>query len=281
MRIALASLDQRWEDKPANLELCAAAARSAAAAGAALVVFPEMTLTGFTMRATEAAESPEDSPTVGAFGDLARAERIAIGFGVVLAGARRPRNCFVVVGSDGVEVARYAKLHPFTYAGEASAYEAGDSLAAARVGGVAFGLAVCYDLRFPEPYALLAERCTVLVTIANWPARREDHWHALLRARAIECQAYAAGVNRTGTDGNGVAYSRSTVLYDPRGERVPADVVSGDVELFTIDPARVAAYRQEFPVLPDRRPELYARLASKARSPSSSGEARSAPGDSR
>jgi omega-amidase len=261
VKIALASLDQRWEDKQANLHRCAELAARAAAWGADLVVYPEMTLTGFTMNAAAVSEPAEESASIDAFKDLARQHNLHIAFGVVLDGEQRPLNTMVVLARTGVELARYAKIHPFSFADEDRHYDAGDTLARARVARVNFGLTICYDLRFAEVYSALAPACEAILVIANWPERRIAHWHALLRARAIDCQAFVAGVNRTGNDVNGVVYPRSSAIYSPLGERLEADAEDGELELFTLDAAVVTRYRRAFPILRDRRPDLYPRLS--------------------
>jgi omega-amidase len=253
MRLALISLDQRWEDPAANLERCRALAATASSLGADLAVFPELTPTGFTMQPARFAEDPHDSPTVAAFRALAREAGLALAFGVALRGRARPRNTLVVVDAAGVELARYAKLHPFSLAGEADHYEAGDALATAEVAGARVGLSVCYDLRFPALYHALAPACAALLVVANWPAPRIAHWHALLQARAIEGVCYAVGVNRTGTDPNGHEYPRSSTVVSPAGDVLAPEATSGEIDVFMLDPELVARTRRRFPFLDDRR----------------------------
>jgi predicted amidohydrolase len=262
VRIALASLDQHWEDKQANLGRCAELAGRAAEWGADFIVFPEMTLTGFTMNAAAVSEPADESDTIDAFKDLARRHNLHVGFGVVLDGEQRPLNSLVVVARTGIELARYAKIHPFSFAEEDRHYEPGDALARARVARVTFGLTICYDLRFPELYTALAPACDALIAIANWPERRISHWHALLRARAIDSQAFVIGVNRSGTDVNGITYPRSSEVITPLGERLEPDRSADELDLYTLDAGIVARYRRAFPILRDRRPDVYRRLSS-------------------
>jgi omega-amidase len=261
LRIALGSLDVAWEDKRANLERCRAASRRAREHGAGFVAFPEMTTTGFTMNAAAVAEPAAAAPTVRAFAGIARDAGIAIGFGVVLTGRARPTNSCVIVNAAGVEAARYAKVHPFSAAREDEAYEGGSELAVANIGSVRIGLTVCYDLRFPELYAALAPRCDAVLVIANWPAKRIDHWHALLKARSIEGQCYVIGVNRTGADPNGHRYPRSSCVIDPRGTVLEPLRTEGELDVFDVDAATVAEWRAAFPVAADRRPRLYRSFA--------------------
>src|SRR5512139_1724570 len=136
MYVALASIASAWEDKAASLARCRTLVASAARHGVDLLVFPETTLTGFTMKATSIAEPAADSPTIRAFSDLARTHRLAIAFGVVLAGRERPANTMVVVDRAGEELARYAKIHPFSFAGEDARYESGERAAIAVVDDV-------------------------------------------------------------------------------------------------------------------------------------------------
>jgi len=253
----MVSLDQAWEAPELNRRACEAHAARAAAMGAELVVFPELTLTGFTMNVAGFAEDPADSPTIHFFEELARRHGVHLAFGVALRGAARPHNTMVMVDRAGREVARYAKVHPFTHAGEAVAYEGGTQLVTGRLDAVNFGFGVCYDLRFPGMFAAMAPVVDALLVIANWPERRVGHWQTLLRARAIEGQCCVVGVNRTGVDGNDVAYTRSSYAFGPDG--MPLDPLATDdvIDIVALDAAAVRRYRQAFPVLPDARPELY------------------------
>jgi omega-amidase len=262
MKVALISLDQEWEDKQANLEHCRALASRAATMGAEFLVFPEMTLTGFTMHSTQVAEAGSDSPTIRAFADLSRQLGVHVAFGVVLTGQEKPRNCLVVVDPAGVEVASYAKIHPFSHVGEDDHFEGGDCLVAVAVGDLRVGLTVCYDLRFPELYTALAPGCDAILVIANWPGSRIGHWHALLRARAIDGQCFVIAVNRTGTDRNDIEYPASSQVLDPRGERMNAVLADGCIALYDVCRGTVEDYRQAFPTLRDRRPSLYVRFSS-------------------
>jgi len=251
-----------WEEKAGSFERCRVLAERAAARGSDLVVFPETTLTGFSMKATSLAEPAADAPTIRAFADLARELRLAIAFGVVLHGRTRPTNSMVVVDRTGAEIARYAKIHPFTFAGEDAHYESGERTAVAAVDDVVFGLSICYDLRFPELYTAAAERVHALLVIANWPEPRVPHWLALLQARAIENQCWVVGVNRTGEDGNGLHYPPSSRVHDPAGVQLAPEWREGELEGHTITAERVREQRRQFPVLGDRRPGLYREISS-------------------
>lgn len=244
MKVALVSLDQKWEDKVYNMQRCADLVARAAVCGADLVVFPEMTLTGFTMNTQLSAEDAEHSSSLRAFGALAKEHGVSLVAGLVIRQGEKAVNTLVAFSGDGLEQARYAKIHPFSFAGEDLFFKAGDRLAKMQVQKFTFGFSICYDLRFPELYSALAKDCEVLVNIANWPKRRLMHWKTLLQARAIENQAFVIGVNRTGTDGNGLEYERSSVLVNANGEFVVPVFSEGEMDIYEISRQALLDFRQ-------------------------------------
>jgi predicted amidohydrolase len=259
MIIALVSLDQKWLDKKNNFSRCEALVDEASKHGAELVVFPEMTLTGFSMDMTVVAESEKESDTLSLFGELARTAGVTIVFGACLIDLEtgNPRNQFCLALPDGSSAAIYAKIHPFSFAGEDKVLELGSENVVVSVGALRFGASICYDLRFPEMYSAMSASCNSAIVIANWPAKRIAHWKTLLTARAIENQFYAFGVNRIGTDGNGLIYEKSTLAISPEGYLL-TPIFSGDeLDIFNIDIDSVARYREEFPTVRDKRYPLY------------------------
>ena len=260
LRVALVSLDQKWEDKAYNLERCRALTARASELGAELIVYPEMTLTGFTMNTRLAAEDPENSPSLAAFSSLAKRHGLWLIAGLVLGKVDKPANTLVAFAPDGREQARYAKMHPFSFAGEDRHFRSGDALSRIQIGEFLVGLSICYDLRFPELYSALGASCDVIVNIANWPRARLAHWRTLLRARAIENQVYVIGVNRTGVDGTGLEYEASSVVVNANGDFV--DPVVRDPELDICDVSRqdLIDYRAGFSTRQDRVPHLYREL---------------------
>jgi omega-amidase len=156
-------------------------------------------------------------------------------------------------GPDGRLGCRYAKVHRFTFAGEDAHFGAGERPAACDLAGWRVQPAVCYDLRFPELFRTPATRGAELIcVIANWPAARESHWLALLKARAIENQAYIAAVNRCGRDPN-VEYAGRSQIIGPRGE-VIEDAGNGEAVISAdLDQTLLRQYRGQFPALSDIR----------------------------
>lgn len=261
LRVALISLDQRWEDKAENMRQCEVLVNQASSLGVKMVIFPEMTLTGFSMNVSAIAESLDGSPTIGAFRSCATRHHLHIIFGAVFWQNGKGANCLLHMSPDGELLAHYTKMHPFSFSGENKVFTRGNDLAMASIGEWNFGYSICYDLRFPELFTSLAQsRCNVLVNIANWPQRRVHHWRALLQARAIESQAFMIGVNRVGTDGNGLAYEKSSCIFDSNGQELKPLQVSTCIDVYDLNYDTWVAYIKSFSTLNDRRPDLYRRL---------------------
>jgi predicted amidohydrolase len=156
-----------------------------------------------------------------------------------------------LAGPDGTML-RYRKIHPFSFAGEHNHYEAGDKHVTVMVEGVRLSLFVCYDLRFADEFWALAGDTDCYVVVANWPAARREHWNTLVRARAIENQAYVVAVNRVGS-GDSLDYAGDSAIIGPFGEEI---VVGDDRErvlIGEVDSAVVSDIRARFPFLVDRR----------------------------
>jgi len=242
-------MDMVWEDKDATWagirKLLAASAGRGEDPG--WLVFPEMTLTGFSMRPEAASLNPQD---VERFAELARAEHAWVTFG----GVREGRNELITLSPAGDEVSTYAKLHLYGPGREPEHYVAGQRREHFELDGLRVVPAICYDLRFPDVFWGAALSTDVYVLIANWPARRSLHFRTLLRARAIENQAYVIGVNRTGRDPY-VRYGGASCVYGPQGEALlECDNEPGlYVCPHELDAARVERVRRHFPFLKDRK----------------------------
>lgn len=257
MKIALASLNQKWEDKVTNLRRCEEFTQKAKLLGAELIIFPEMTLTGFSMNTSFSAESKDQSLSVNAFSRLAKENQIAVFAGVVLKSEAKPTNSLVAFSNDGREQARYFKIHPFSFVKEGEYFQSGNQLAKMDMPEFKFGFSICYDLRFPELYSALAKDCEVLVNIANWPKQRVEHWITLLKARAIENQVYVIGVNRTGKDGNGLEYEPSSLVVNANGEVVIPIYSENEMNIYQIHRKDLLDFRQIFSTREDRLPIFY------------------------
>jgi predicted amidohydrolase len=257
MRIAVVQHDIVWEDRAANFARLAPQVARAVGAGAELVLLSETFSTGFSM--TPGIGEPEGGPS----SQWLAAQ--AAEHGVWVAGscpeiapdagtgtAALPFNSLVLAGPDGT-VHRYRKLHPFTHAGEHERFRAGDKPLTVEIAGLRVTPFICYDLRFADVFWSAALDTDVYLVTANWPAARRSHWQTLLRARAIENQAYVVGCNRVGTAGDGTEHAGDSAVVSPMGELLATAAGAETLVLADVDPAEVAATRDRLRFLADRR----------------------------
>ncbi len=251
MKVAAIQHDIAWEDATTTRARVAPMIAQAAGAGAGLIVLSEMYATGFSMHPERIAE-PEGGPNEQFLLERASEHRAHLVASIAQRGADGGyRNNAVVAAPDG-SIQRYSKIHPFSYAGEHERYTAGTEHLTVDVAGLRVTVFVCYDLRFADEFWDRAHDTDLYVVPANWPEPRREHWRALLRARAIENQAYVVGVNRVGTV-QGLAHVGDSAIIDPLG-RVLAEASRTETVLVAdVEAATVAEVRAEFPFLPDRR----------------------------
>lgn len=250
-RISALQFEIAWQDKPANFSRVEAMIAVAAPSAGTLLVLPEMFATGFSMDVGALAE-PRDGPTTRFLSSLARQWACFIVAGVVNeADGGLGSNDAEVFTPDGSRVLTYRKMHPFSYGGESEHYAAGADVGLFDWQGLKVCPLVCYDLRFPEIFRTAVNRgAQVFTVMANWPRARQSHWETLLRARAIENQAFVIGVNRVGRDPT-VKYQGGSLIIDPRGE-ILADGGEGETVLSAVlDPSGLDDYRNRFPALRD------------------------------
>ena len=257
LNISLGQMDVRLGEVEANFAQVAAWTAEAARRGTALVVFPELWSTGYDLENWPTHASPLGAGLFARLAALAQEHHIALAGSVLEARDGRAYNALALFTADGALAATYRKTHLFRLMDEEKWLAPGAErvLADAPWGGT--GLAICYDLRFPElfrRYALDGARLVLLP--AEWPARRAAHWHTLLRARAIENQMFVAGVNRVG-ESKGEVFGGGSELIDPWGEAVVAAGSAPTLLTAEIDLAQVDEVRRRIPVFQDRRPDLY------------------------
>lgn len=181
--IALVQLNCAWEDKPANFARVRSLVEAAKPGAGSLIVLPEMFATGFSNNLSVTIE-PEDGPTLDFLRDLADTHDCHVMAGLVTPGeGGKGRNQAVAVCPSGEVLARYTKMQPFSLGGETSCHEKGAAPVIFEWHGFRVAPLICYDLRFPE-IAREAVRCgaEVLVYIASWPIKRQQHWITLLRS---------------------------------------------------------------------------------------------------
>jgi predicted amidohydrolase len=251
MKLAVVQHDIVWEDAAATREHVAPMIAKAAADGADLIVLTEMYATGFSMRPERIGED-EGGPNEQFLLEQAGEHGAHLIASIAQRGPDgRYRNNAIVAAPDGA-VRRYAKIHPFSYSGEHEHYDAGSEHLTLDIAGLRVSVFVCYDLRFADEFWALATDTDLYVVVANWPEPRREHWRLLLRARAIENQAYVVGVNRVGVDKT-LKYTGDSAILSPLGEVLLECPDTEQVALADLDAETVAQVRTSLPFLADRR----------------------------
>lgn len=243
-KVALCQFDMAWEDTATNLRR---AERMIAGTDAGLVILPEMFATGFVTEPRRVAQ-PMSGEIVQAMTRWARQYDKAVAGSLIVEEQGSYFNRLLFVKPSG-EVTQSDKRHLFSIGGEGANFRAGHERVVVEYGGVRFLLLICYDLRFP-----VWSRCRgdydAIIYVASWPESRRAVWCTLLRARAIENQAYVLGVNRVGTDPT-ARYSGDSAIIDFRGE--PLSEAGAEQTLLTtvLDLSTLRAFREKFPAWRD------------------------------
>ncbi len=267
MRVAAVQLNST-RDKQRNVELAERLVREAAGTGAELIALPEKwNLIGEAEVLREGAE-PLDGPTVAAASSWARELGVHLLAGSIaerVEGEERAFNTSALINPDGEIAATYRKIHMFdvevggvTYR-ESEHEQPGEEIVVAAAGEIELGMSVCYDLRFPELYRILAVRGAELVAVpsAFTLATGRDHWEVLLRARAIENQVFVLAPNQFGeAPPHFSSYGRSAIV-DPWGVVLATAPDEQCVVVADLDLAAQARVRSSLPSLANRRPQAY------------------------
>jgi deaminated glutathione amidase len=257
-------------NKGENLDTAERLISSAASSGAGLIALPELwNCHGLEDVYRENAE-PVPGPTTEFLGDLAQELGVYLIGGSILEGepsSTKLHNTSTFFGPDGRMSAVYRKIHLFDVKApdrqylESRTIAAGTEIVTAKAGAATVGLSVCYDVRFPELYRLLALRgAEVLAVPAAFTLQTgKDHWELLLRARAVENQAYVVAPAQWGRKADGRwTYGRS-IIVDPWGTVLSQCPDRDGFALATLDLDYLDRFREEFPALQNRRPEAYDR----------------------
>ncbi len=257
-KISLAQMDIKFGDPAANFATVTRMTEEAKRRGSDLILFPELWSTAYDLTRAFHYVSRLDA---GLFADLSalakRTGMYILGSTLSLLGEEKYGNTLTIFAPDGTLLADYSKIHLFRLMDEHQYLTAGDKPVLVDLPFGRAGLAICYDLRFPElfrGYALAGAEMVFLPS--EWPHPRLSHWQTLVRARAIENQMYVFACNRVGADARNEFFGHSMAV-DPWGE-ILAEGGEGE-ELITLsaDLSKVQEARRKIPILQDRRAESY------------------------
>lgn len=247
METALVQSPLVWED-PAENRRHFSELLKPLAGSVDLIVLPEMFTTGFTMNPHNIARE-EGSRTLDWMLEQASRTNAALVGSTVFPEQGRYFNRLVFAMPDGT-CQVYDKRHTFTLAGEDKVYDRGTMRIQVDFRGFSFCPLICYDLRFPV-WSRNTNGYDVLIYVANWPSPRVSAWDTLLRARAIENMSYVLGVNRIGSDPNGLAYSGHSAAFDSLGERL-AFAEGAQILRVTLNKSHLQETRNSLRFLQDR-----------------------------
>ena len=257
VKISLAQLQIHGGEPDRNLRSACEMVAQAAQNGSRFILFPELWSSGYDLE--HAARLDLQTPEILAeLQRLATARQIIIGGSLLESTPQGLYNTFSWIEPSGAPILCYRKIHLFRLMDEDRWLTPGDALQMVDAPWGTSGLAICYDLRFPELFRRYAlQGAHGLVLSAEWPARRIYHWQTLLRARAIENQSFVIGANCVGPVFN-EQFGGSSAVITPWGETLLEGSQSEEELLTTeLDTSLVDAARSFMPVLRDRRPDLY------------------------
>lgn len=243
LKISGINLDISWKDKDANYHTIQKAAQYISTD---ILLLPEMFATGFYMKPNEIADENEE--TLRWMKSLAHERQTAVCGSVAVKENDIFYNRMYFVEPNGTFYS-YDKRHLFSYSGEDKTYTPGKEKVIVHYKGWRILLQVCYDLRFPV-FTRNNDNYDVILYVANWPKSRIDAWQTLLKARAIENQAYVFGLNRIGIDGNNLEYPESSYCYFADGTEVSS--TSENIISAELIREKLENFREKFPFLSDR-----------------------------
>ncbi len=246
-----------WEDKEANFTKIRSLLDNENIQPESLIVLPETFSTGFSMN-LQVTTMNEPGQTESFLSGLAKDTSCWVTGGLVepAGDGQKGINRSVSFSPDGQKLCSYGKIHPAAFFGEDKVHKPGDQVEVFPLNDFRVCPLVCYDLRFPELFRIgMQKGANLFIVIACWPKERIDHWVSLLKARAIENQAYVVGVNRVGSDPETEFGGRSLVI-DPMGETLADAGMDESVAQAELDLSRLDAWREKFPVLKHARPDF-------------------------
>lgn len=241
MKIALCQFDIKLQEREENKKRILSILKNNSLKNADWLIFPELTLDGSPIK-KEVDKLKEDDFLF--FKNIAKENNIYLTFG----GISKKQNKLFTLNGKGDIICDYSKINLFRMTHEDKFYTPGSAQDIFKINGFKILPSVCFDLKFPKLYWDKAEEADIIVNIANWPKKRNDHWMALLKARAIENQTYTIGVNRTGSDRR-IIYGGNSVIYDPMGIEIINGGLSDSVFIAEINLDKVKETRIKNPII--------------------------------
>lgn len=244
LNLTIVQSDLVWENVDANLQHFTKQLENIEQTD--LIILPEMFNTGFSMNSKNLAEK-EDGKSINWLINLAKEKQSAVIASLIIEDNGQFFNRLYFVHPDG-KLRFYNKRHLFRMANEHNYYTAGTESIIINYKGWRIKPLICYDLRFPV-WSRNKNDYDLLIYVANWPERRNEVWKTLLKARAIENQAFVAGVNRVGTDGNNVIFSGDSSVINPYGKKISSIQEHEEKnEKIELDLNVLNDFRDKFPV---------------------------------
>ena len=244
MRVGLFQYDMSWKNKAENKSKILSILKASGIKNIDWIIFPEMTLTGFSMDLQETTISDAD---IDFFKNISKNYNCNVSFGGVV----ESNNRNITINRHGDVISQYSKVHLFGYGDESSHYKNGKKGSNFDLEGTRVVPLVCYDLRFSYLFWDNATNTDLFYIIASWPASRRSHWMTLLKARAIENQCFVIGANRIGADPN-LTYTGDSMVIDPMGNEILSCHDEEGVHIVEINVEEVSRTRTSFPFLKDR-----------------------------
>jgi omega-amidase len=260
VRICSAQISGIWEDPEKTLKKVEIFIHHAAGSGADLICFPEQFATGWDPRSGQNVQTI-DGQIISSLRAMAKDNAIAI-----LGSFRErhdplPKNMVVAIGKDGGILGTYAKMHLFSPGEENEGFTPGMELGSFTIGSLRCGIAICYDLRFPDLFRIYAQKGVQAVFVpAAWPHTRIRHWELFIQTRALENQIYVTGINTTGITPVDT-YAGASITADPHGTVICRANEAEQLLFCDLDPSVVEEARKSLPVAKDRKDRVYEKLS--------------------
>jgi predicted amidohydrolase len=250
-------MDVKPGDIQANLKCAVSLAEKTLKFNPDMIIFPEMFATGFAYPYINKMAKEYFNELAAFLTNLSyKTSSYIVGGSIPELFEGKLYNTSIVFSPERRTLGFSRKIHPFSMTDESKYFSGGDKISVISTPLAKLGIAICYDIRFPEiARKLTLEGAEMLIVPAQFPHPREHHWHALLRSRAIENQVFLVGVNRIG--GKNPEYFGHSIAIDPHGDVLDELDDKEGILVCEIDLGRIEQVRKAMPVLLDRRPEVY------------------------